>query len=93
MHWINFLFIFDCEFGSAFEISRYGPFTVSKIFFLFISKGTSVKSFFISLWYCKATNIPVTDLRFIYRNSAKCREGALLGFECLCETLGRLFEP
>ncbi|XP_075657707.1 protein ILITYHIA [Castanea sativa] len=27
------------------------------------------------------------------RNSAKCREGALLGFECLCETLGRLFEP
>ncbi|KAH7543347.1 hypothetical protein FEM48_Zijuj02G0174600 [Ziziphus jujuba var. spinosa] len=27
------------------------------------------------------------------RNSAKRREGALLGFECLCETLGRLFEP
>ncbi|XP_042987937.1 protein ILITYHIA isoform X4 [Carya illinoinensis] len=27
------------------------------------------------------------------RNSAKCREGALLGFECLCETLGRLYEP
>ncbi|KAK9292309.1 hypothetical protein L1049_020274 [Liquidambar formosana] len=27
------------------------------------------------------------------RNSAKCREGALLGFECLCEKLGRLFEP
>lgn len=27
------------------------------------------------------------------RSSAKCREGALLGFECLCETLGRLFEP
>ncbi|KAI4350125.1 hypothetical protein L6164_010637 [Bauhinia variegata] len=27
------------------------------------------------------------------RNSAKSREGALLGFECLCETLGRLFEP
>ncbi|KAM2955564.1 hypothetical protein FF1_033690 [Malus domestica] len=27
------------------------------------------------------------------RNSAKCREGALLGFECLCESLGRLFEP
>ncbi|KAM3705375.1 hypothetical protein ACJW31_03G074900 [Castanea mollissima] len=30
---------------------------------------------------------------FVDRNSAKCREGALLGFECLCETLGRLFEP
>lgn len=27
------------------------------------------------------------------RNSAKSREGALLGFECLCEILGRLFEP
>ncbi|XAR48876.1 hypothetical protein NMG60_11031843 [Bertholletia excelsa] len=27
------------------------------------------------------------------RNSAKCREGALLAFECLCENLGRLFEP
>ncbi|PKA55682.1 hypothetical protein AXF42_Ash011974 [Apostasia shenzhenica] len=27
------------------------------------------------------------------RNSAKSREGALLGFECLCERLGRLFEP
>ncbi|GAB2287177.1 eIF-2-alpha kinase activator GCN1 [Dionaea muscipula] len=27
------------------------------------------------------------------RNSAKCREGALLGFECLCERLGKLFEP
>ncbi|ONI05050.1 hypothetical protein PRUPE_6G353600 [Prunus persica] len=27
------------------------------------------------------------------RSSAKCREGALLGFECLCESLGRLFEP
>jgi hypothetical protein len=27
------------------------------------------------------------------RNSAKAREGALLGFECLCEKLGRLFEP
>ncbi|KAG4914061.1 hypothetical protein JHK84_054513 [Glycine max] len=27
------------------------------------------------------------------RNSAKSREGALLGFECLCETLGRIFEP
>ncbi|KAJ1414656.1 TOG domain [Sesbania bispinosa] len=29
----------------------------------------------------------------VERNSAKSREGALLGFECLCETLGRLFEP
>ncbi|KAK8951558.1 hypothetical protein KSP39_PZI003863 [Platanthera zijinensis] len=27
------------------------------------------------------------------RNSAKSREGALLGVECLCEKLGRLFEP
>ncbi|KAK1290119.1 hypothetical protein QJS10_CPB18g01878 [Acorus calamus] len=27
------------------------------------------------------------------RNSAKSREGALLGFECLCDKLGRLFEP
>ncbi|GLT74735.1 hypothetical protein SLA2020_465160 [Shorea laevis] len=27
------------------------------------------------------------------RNSAKSREGALLAFECLCECLGRLFEP
>uniref|UniRef100_A0A7N0VHG6 TOG domain-containing protein n=1 Tax=Kalanchoe fedtschenkoi TaxID=63787 RepID=A0A7N0VHG6_KALFE len=29
----------------------------------------------------------------IDRNSAKRREGALLAFECLCEKLGRLFEP
>ncbi|KAL5712127.1 eIF-2-alpha kinase activator GCN1 [Ranunculus cassubicifolius] len=27
------------------------------------------------------------------RNSAKAREGSLLAFECLCEKLGRLFEP
>lgn len=27
------------------------------------------------------------------RNSAKAREGSLFGFECLCEKLGRLFEP
>ncbi|PPR92002.1 hypothetical protein GOBAR_AA28683 [Gossypium barbadense] len=30
---------------------------------------------------------------FADRNSAKSREGALLAFECLCEYLGRLFEP
>ncbi|XP_022719011.1 protein ILITYHIA isoform X2 [Durio zibethinus] len=30
---------------------------------------------------------------FSDRNSAKSREGALLAFECLCEYLGRLFEP
>ncbi|KAE8731771.1 ILITYHIA isoform 3 [Hibiscus syriacus] len=37
----------------------------------------------------------VTVLResFADRNSAKSREGALLAFECLCEYLGRLFEP
>jgi len=28
-----------------------------------------------------------------FRNSAKAREGALFGFECLCDKLGRLFEP
>lgn len=28
-----------------------------------------------------------------FRSSAKSREGALLAFECLCEYLGRLFEP
>ncbi|PWA68142.1 ILITYHIA [Artemisia annua] len=27
------------------------------------------------------------------RNSAKCREGSLLAFECLCDKLGKLFEP
>ncbi|POO02948.1 Proteasome component Ecm29/Translational activator Gcn [Trema orientale] len=51
-----------------------------------------VKGFGISC--LKKYNI-VTVLRegLADRNSAKCREGALLGFECLCETLGRLFEP
>lgn len=35
----------------------------------------------------------MSNIVFNCRNSAKSREGALLGFECLCETLGRLFEP
>lgn len=37
----------------------------------------------------------ITVLRegFTDRSSAKSREGALLAFECLCEYLGRLFEP
>uniref|UniRef100_A0A2N9J6T6 TOG domain-containing protein n=1 Tax=Fagus sylvatica TaxID=28930 RepID=A0A2N9J6T6_FAGSY len=37
--------------------------------------------------------VAVLQEGLVDRNSAKCREGALLGFECLCETLGRLFEP
>nr|KAJ0219477.1 hypothetical protein LSAT_V11C300155330 [Lactuca sativa] len=28
-----------------------------------------------------------------HRNSAKCREGSLLAFGCLCEKLGKFFEP
>lgn len=28
-----------------------------------------------------------------HRNSAKCREGSLLAFECLSKKLGKLFEP
>ncbi|XVF57046.1 hypothetical protein PTKIN_Ptkin06aG0171600 [Pterospermum kingtungense] len=37
----------------------------------------------------------ITEIResFTDRSSAKSREGALLAFECLCEYLGRLFEP
>ncbi|XP_056168131.1 protein ILITYHIA isoform X1 [Syzygium oleosum] len=37
----------------------------------------------------------VASLRvaLVDRNSAKCREGALMAFECLCEKLGKLFEP
>lgn len=51
-----------------------------------------VKGFGIS---CLKKNGIVAVLRegLVDRNSAKCREGALLGFECLCETLGKLFEP
>lgn len=37
--------------------------------------------------------VAVLQEGLVDRNSAKCREGALLGFECLCETLGKLFEP
>ena len=66
----------------------------------------STEFFFFAImgeWTCSAlkkfksivfeyNKLPLTDY-VKYRNSAKCREGALLGFECLCETLGRLFEP
>ncbi|ONK79574.1 uncharacterized protein A4U43_C01F7760 [Asparagus officinalis] len=37
--------------------------------------------------------VVVLQEALVDRNSAKSREGALLGFECLCEKLGRLFEP
>lgn len=49
---------------------------------LFLPNSMVFLSIFIQLPYFIA-----------YRNSAKSREGALLGFECLCEKLGRLFEP
>ncbi|GMP21854.1 hypothetical protein CsSME_00000112 [Camellia sinensis var. sinensis] len=37
--------------------------------------------------------VAVLQEGLVDRNSAKSREGALLAFECLCEKLGRLFEP
>ncbi|XP_019193918.1 PREDICTED: eIF-2-alpha kinase activator GCN1 isoform X16 [Ipomoea nil] len=54
--------------------------------------GGVVKGFKIS---CIKKYGIITTLRegFLDRNSAKCREGALLAFECFCETLGKLFEP
>lgn len=51
-----------------------------------------VKGFGISCLK-KYSIVAVLREGLVDRNSAKCREGALLGFECLCETLGRLFEP
>ncbi|EFJ05799.1 hypothetical protein SELMODRAFT_162851 [Selaginella moellendorffii] len=39
----------------------------------------------------RVMNVLITSIED--RDSAKAREGALLGFECLSEKLGRLFEP
>lgn len=46
--------------------------------------------------YFLRTSVDHPDCKSLFgdcRNSAKRREGALLAFECLCEKLGRLFEP